>query len=289
MRWMCFIAYLSLYPLTIFATDLKISDVFFNNNKSDNPNAMPRLITNEQEYTTLSTYIDQRSSDYPTYIVRINHSINNQQLTCPQVHEKINSFFIDKISKDRFSSVSFINCIHNPQTGLAVEYTVQSYFDPINDESFSFLKEYMHQYNGTDLLGAPFLIEEAKGLVVSLNFSVGWKKNSSKRQYIEYDKNRNSIYFKNDFEFRKNLFTDILTTFFSDDPNKTLKFLNKWFFEQAELVYENTLRNANFAQLEPEKIFLMEQGEPIFVSPVKQFFSHNCSVYEHQHCLNPNL
>lgn len=86
---------------------------------------------------------------------------------------------------------------------------------------------------------------------------------------------------------RNKLFTDIYQNFFTNDPNKILPFLDKWIFVNASSVYEAILMDSNFVELQPERIFLMENGEQIFVSNLKYYFTHNCNRYSNHRCLQP--
>ncbi|RUR13281.1 hypothetical protein ELY15_02805 [Legionella sp. km772] len=148
----------------------------------------------------------------------------------------------------------------------------------------------MDQYNGSDLLGVALKIESAKALIVSLNLSVGMKKNPNVPPFVEYREDRSNHYFKSNYDLQINLVADINKRFFSDEPSKVLPFLDKWFFNHAGTIYRAILRDSNYAFLQPERIFLMEDGEPIFISPLKHYYPHNCaSRYDHQHCLKQEL
>lgn len=52
-------------------------------------------------------------------------------------------------------------------------------------------------------------------------------------------------------------------------------------------MYKAVLRDSNFVELQPEKIFLME-NEELFVSNFKQYFAHFCEPYANHRCLNPS-
>jgi hypothetical protein len=86
---------------------------------------------------------------------------------------------------------------------------------------------------------------------------------------------------------RTKLLSDIYQNFFTNDPNKILPFLDKWISSHASSIYKAVLRDSNYTELQPEKIFLMENNEELFVSNFKQYFAHYCEPYENHRCLNP--
>ena len=81
------------------------------------------------------------------------------------------------------------------------------------------------------------------------------------------------------------LFADIYNHFYSNDPEQVLPFLDKWIFLNAGAIYKAILRDSNYVEIEPERIFLMDNGEEIFISGLKQYFMHHCQKYENHHCL----
>lgn len=83
---------------------------------------------------------------------------------------------------------------------------------------------------------------------------------------------------------KNKLFSDIYQNFFTPDPDKILPFLDKWVSSHASSIYKAVLRDSNYVELLPEKIFLMD-NEEIFVSNLKQYFSHFCEPYENHRCL----
>ncbi len=226
-----------------------------------------------------------RSMDYPTQIIRTTGSMNDQQLTCEQVNDAIEERIVNYITSDKFAYHTYIQCTYNPDTNYATKFQITSYFDPINDEGVSYLKTYLATNNGSDLLGTKLNIESAKGLIVAINISAGMKKNPKKPPFIEYKEDHSSFFFKNNYEMNKILFSDINQNFYSNDPNKILPFLDRWLFPFAGNLYKAVLRDSNYAELQPEQIFLMEHGEKIFVSGLKYNFAHNCMQYDNHRCL----
>lgn len=289
MRWNYLIALL-LYPLCTFADNHLNSQVFFDTDKEQPlaDNTIERSISNNERILLKETS-SQRSTDYPTQIVRLSHDIASPQLTCAQVNEEIDRMFINKITKDKFTYTTYISCTYDPETKMATKFKISSYFDPLNDQAVAYLKTYLDEYNGSDLLGAAFNIESAKALIVSLSLSVGTKKNPNVPPFIEYREDHSSFYFKSNYELQTNLIAEVWEQFFTDEPDTILPFLDKWIFAHAGMLYKAILRDSNYALLEPERIFIMETGEPIFISPIKYYYAHVCSKYEHNHCLKQEL
>lgn len=285
MRSTHFIASLILYPLCIFANSY--STLILNKTLPTEKNTIERTLNNEREESQLLT--TQRTLDYPTHVIRMSKVLENLEMTCAEVNKQIDNVLVNKITKDKFSYTTYISCTYDIETRLATRYTIYSYFDPLTDEAIAYLNTYLDEYNGSDFLGSQLVIEPAKALVVSLNLSVGIKKNPNTPPFIQYKEDRSNFYFKNNYELQASLITDAKQRFFSDEPDQVLPFLDKWIFSHAGIIYRAILRDSNYALLQPERIFLMENGEPIFVSPIKYYYAHTCTKYEHQHCLKQEL
>lgn len=283
MRWNCLIIALLISPLYCFANQS------VNTPKSLNNHTIERTLTSENNLNTVEQSPKARTMDYPTQIIRMAKGITNQQLNCAQVNEQIDKVFVNKITKDKFAFTTLISCTYDPETKMAIRFTIHSYFDPLNDEAVAYLDTYLDEYNGIDLIGSPLSIESAKALVVSLNLSVGIKKNPNSPAFTEYRGDRSNFYFKNNYELQSNLIVDIGQRFLTDDPEKILPFLDKWLFNHAGAIYKNILIDSNYALLQPERIFLMESNEPLYVSPIKYYYAHNCNKYEHHKCLRQEL
>lgn len=286
MRLKYLINSLVFYPIFSFANPYP--ELFIDVQIKVPKNTIDRSLTNEKDQLTKDTTLLQRS-DYPTQIIRTSQNIIDRQINCQQVNEEIDKLFVNKITKDKFTYATYISCTYNPDTGMAVQFSILSYFDPLNEEAIAYLQTYLNEYNGTDLLGSPLFIESAKALVVALNLSVGVKKNINKPLFIKYREDRSNYYFKSNYELQNNLITDIRRRFITDDPEKILPFLDQWMFNHASALYKTILQDSNYSLMEPERIFLMDNGEPIFVSPIKFFYAHNCNQYDHHHCLKQGV
>ncbi len=226
MRWKYFATSLFLYPLFTFADNDLNSSIFFDTADPIAANTIERSLSNENNIAAINQTPIERSMDYPTQVIRMSKPIENHQLTCAQVNAEIDKIFISKITKDKFSYTTYISCTYDPETKIAVKFAINSYFDPINDEGVDYLNTYLDQYNGSDLLGTAFTIESAKALIVSLNLSVGMKKNPNMPPFIEYREDRSNYYFKSNYELQINLIADVGKRFFSDEPEKVLPFLD---------------------------------------------------------------
>lgn len=228
-----------------------------------------------------------RSIDYPTQIIRMKNNIEKQQTTCEEVHNQINNILINNIANDQFMYAFSITCHYDPNTFLATHFSINSYFDPVNDEAITFLKTYLSEYNGASLLGTKLKIESARGLIISLSVAAGMKKNPAKPPFTEYRRDRSNFYFKSNYEMKNKLFTDVYENFYSNSSDKILPFMDRWLFANASSLYKAVLRDSNYVELQPERIFLMENDEEIFVSGLKQYFMHHCEKYENHRCLKP--
>jgi len=289
MRRKYFITSLILYPLFSFANNNLNPTIIFDTSNSIEKNIIKRSVINENLLGKMNQNVLQRSIEFPTQIIRMAKTIDDQQLNCEQVNEQIDKVFVNKITKDQFAYATYISCTYNPENKIATKFTISSYFDPLNDEAIAYLKTYLDEYNGINLLGSPLTIESAKALIVSLNLSVGMKKNPNRPPFIEYREDRSNFYFKSNYELQNKLIADIRQRFLTDETDKILPFLDQWLFNHAGMLYKAILRDSNYALLQPERIFLMDNGEPIFVSPIKYYYIHNCNKYEHHHCLKQEL
>lgn len=286
MKFNYLIALLILLPLYAFSHP---EDDFKSITLSPNPeNKNTQTATYSNEADSLKQINSfNRSTDYPTQIIRMESNIENQQISCASVHEQINKTLVENIANERFTYAIYISCHYDPNTFLATQFTINSYFDPVNDEAITYLKSYLSEYNGSTLLGTKLKIESAKGLIISLSMAAGMKKNPTKPPFVEYRRDRSNFYFKSNYEMKNQLFADIYQNFYSNDPKLVLPFINKWIFSHADSMYKAILRDSNYTELQPERIFLMENGEELFVSGLKQYFMHHCQNYENHRCLKP--
>ena len=275
--------FLLAFPPYAVTSPLQQNDVLLTLNH-EIPNSKTTIYANELDANRNLNEVS-RTQDYPTHIIRMDHDIKNLMLTCDTVHEQISNIIVKPLIKDEISYTILVNCRFNPETNLAEEFIIHSYLDPISDAGIRYLENYKNENNGKEMFGYPIQIETAKGLVISMNITVGNRKKPERPPLILYRQDRGNLYFKNNYEMKNILFNDINKRFFSNDPALILPFIDKWFFMHANVLYKNILSEANYAELQPERIFIMEKGDEIFVSNLKQHFVHQCSKYENQRCL----
>lgn len=275
--------FLFTFPSYALTAPLEKNDAFLTLNQ-EIPNSKTTIYANEFDTRNVSDM--NRTQDYPTQIIRMNHDIKNLKLSCDTVHEQISNTIVKPLLQGEVAYAILVNCRFDPETHLAEEFIIHSYLDPISDAGFNYLQNYINENKGKELLGYPVNVEAAKGLVISMNITVGYRKKPERPPLILYRQDRGNIYFKNNYDMKNTLFTDINKHFFSNDPALILPFMDKWFFRHADVLYKNILREANYAELQPERIFIMEKGEEIFVSNLRQYFVHSCSKHENQHCLD---
>lgn len=225
-----------------------------------------------------------RTTDYPTQIVRMYAEIKGSTLTCEEVIQKIDVFFNNHITYDKFFYNTINYCGYDPATNYAVQFAINSYFDPLSDEAIVYLKKYLAEYNGRDLLGSTFQVENAQALIVSLNIDAGIEKNANDDTLLRLKHDNASHYFSTQYAMRMELIADLRQRFYSNNPELILPFLNKWFLIST-FNYDRVLHNSNYVELQPELIFLMEQGPKTFSPLLKLYYAHHCSKYENKHCL----
>lgn len=279
---------LFLSPLLAFAhTDSNSEGLIFSP-LPKNKNTVSRHYSNEQELPDLQQMV-QRTIDFPTQIVRVSGNVAGLKLSCEEVEDEIDRVFSKKISPNLFTYNTYINCGYDQDSPeqFAVNFSIQSYFDPLTDKAVDYLKAYLQEYNGYNLFNAATLhIENAKGVIISMNLNAGLKNNPDKPPFTLYRQDRNNFYFKSNFDMRKELITDIYQRFYSNDPEMILPFLDKWIFSYAGTVYYSILKASNYLELQPERIFVMENEGDIFVSDLRYYFANLCMKRNpNKHCL----
>ncbi|OEH46098.1 hypothetical protein lpari_02925 [Legionella parisiensis] len=142
----------------------------------ENKNSRVTTYSNETEHLKQNKLLT-RSIEYPTQIIRMEENIESQQFSCDEVNDQIDKILVQRIVNEKFSYAIYISCYYNPETKLATQFIINSYFDPLSDEAITYLESYLSEYNGTDLLGTKYKIESAKGLIISLEIAAGMKKN----------------------------------------------------------------------------------------------------------------
>ncbi|MGQ3888066.1 Lpg0189 family type II secretion system effector [Legionella sp. CNM-1927-20] len=222
--------------------------------------------------------------DYPTQIVRVGGKVEEFKITCEEVNKEIDKIFIQKINPDKFYYNTYIFCGFNPENHYAMNFSIHSYFDPLSNEAIDYLQKYLNQFNGHDLLGTKFYVENARGVVAALTINVGTKK-YPKGPLILSRQDHSSFYFNSNYEMRRELISDIQARFYSNDPEQLLPFFDNWLFPHAGKFYHRILIDANYMEVQPETIFLMDDEPTLFVSNLKYYYSNDCTTNPNQHCL----
>jgi len=151
-----------LLPLCAFSQSKITPDTMIFSDNPVNKNTIVRSFSNEFERLNQDNHFEERA-DYPTQVIRLSGSLENQQLDCDQVNKQIDETIVQNITPDKFTYNMYIICTYDPETNLATQFTIHSYFDPLDDNAIDFLKSYLSEYNGTDFLGTKLKIEPAKG------------------------------------------------------------------------------------------------------------------------------
>ena len=247
-------------------------------------NRLVKHYNNLQSLLTTNTFQD-RTIDFPTQIVRIEAAIQEPERSCESVQDEIYDFFTSHILSNQFYYNTLTFCQYDPDTHFAVRFGIDSYFDPMNDEAVDTLNNYLSEHNGKLLLGAPFEVESAKELVVSLNIDAGEIEGDYDDVFVRYRHDNNTLYYANHYQFIKEMLADVYRRFYSNDPNIILPFLQQWFFDYADRIYNSILKRSNYVLLQPERIFLMEKAPHAYTNPLKMYFAHHCDQHKNKHCL----
>ncbi|KTD61613.1 Lpg0189 family type II secretion system effector [Legionella spiritensis] len=226
-----------------------------------------------------------RNGNYPTQIVRIRGEFAHPSRYCDEVLGDIDEFFNRKITSDQFLYNTLVFCGFDPATEYATQFAINSYFDPLNDKAVAYLQTYLAEHNGRELLGTTFQVEEAKGVAVSMDIDAGEEADRSSQVLTRYRHDNQTHYFSSNYDLTKQLITDIRQRFYSNDPDKILPFLQKWFFHNAGSMYYYVLKSSNFVELRPQRLFIMDKEPKVYTSPLRMYFAHHCDNYENSRCL----
>lgn len=241
--------------------------------------------SNEEALTNKQFYFE-RNIDFPTQIVRFHAELKNYTKKCSSTDPEIKAFFTGKIEKtDLIYYNIFIQCQYDPKTEFAISVSINAYLDPLTDEAVEYLKTYISEHNGHDLLGTRFEMESARGLVVSLNIDAGIPQDEYATVLLRYQHDNKTLYFPNNYEMLKILITDIKKNFYSNDAQYILPFMTRWFYSHSAMVYGRVLKMSSYVELQPERIFTMERAPFAYTSPLRMYYSHSCKNYPNKKCL----
>lgn len=288
MKIYCLLGALFLSPLLCFATANDNKEHLIFSPLPNDKNWIVKHYSNEQEIPN-QQHMLQRTVDFPTQIVRVRGNVAGLELSCEEIGDEIEQIFTNKISPDLFLYNTYINCAYDQDSPeeYAVSFSIQSYFDPLTDKAVDYLKSYLQEYNGYNLFDTSTLhIENAKGIIVSMTLNAGLKHNPEQASFTLYRQDRKNFYFKSNFDMRKELIADIYHRFYSNNPEVILPFFEKWISPAANTIYHAILKASNYLELQPERIFIMENEGDIFVSDLRYYFANLCMKRNpNKHCL----
>lgn len=247
----------------------------------------PSTNTLIREYSSTKftkTILHKRSVDYPTQIVRLHGYLSGQDQTCEQVFDTINEFFNDQITYDRFFYNTIQYCSYDVSTNFATSFSINSYFDPLDNEAITYYQKYFAEHNGHNLLGVPFNIESAQGVIVSLDLDAGIENEQNDNSIVLLRHDNASHYFSNNYKMQLDLLADADERLFTHQSDLIFSFIGKW-LQVPGGIYFSVLSKANYVELRPELIFLMDKEPRIFTPLLKLYYSNHCSKYENRHCL----
>jgi hypothetical protein len=232
----------------------------------------------------LHSVTSKRMFDYPTQVVRIKGDVTAIAKSCDEVFAKIDEFYSNHITWDKFFYDTILYCSYDPETNNATSFMINSYFDPLDENAVAYLEKYLAHHNGRKLLGSTFTVESAKGLVVSLNIDAGIEDENDPNALMRYQHDNAGHYYSSDYAMRMDLINDIYSRFYSNDPNVILPFVTTW-FKTSTMRYERVLGQSNYVEIQPELVFLMDNEPKIFTPNLRLYYSHHCSQYENGRCL----
>lgn len=238
--------------------------------------------SNEKEQSAFANFAS-RTQDFPTQIVRTQGNVRELQVSCDEVNAEIDNIFISKINYTQYTYNTYVSCSYDVKTKLATSFSINAYFDPLTDSAIEDVKAYIEQYNGHDLFGSSFQLESAKGIIISLNIMAGIKNNANTLNLQRQD--RANFAFKSNYDMKTALIADIYQRFYTHDPELILPFISKWLYSGAERIYQGILRRSNYIELQPERIFLMQNDGDIFVSNLRFSYANSCNKYPNKRCL----
>lgn len=244
-------------------------------------------VTREHSYIKEApphSLLPERTFEYPTQIVRVQGDITAPAMTCDDVFAKIDQFYTNHITWNKFFYDTILYCAYNPETNYAKSFMINSYFDPLNESAVTQLEKYLAHYNGRKLLGTTFTVESAKSVVVSLNIDAGTEDVDDPESLMRYQHDNSAHYFTSDYSMRQDLIRDIYQRFYSNDPDVIIPFILNW-FKTSAIRYERVLSESNYVEIQPELIFMMDNEPKIFTPNLRLYYSHHCSKYENGRCL----
>lgn len=248
------------------------------------PNTLVKHYCSENQDSHQS-YTIPRTQDFPTHIVRLAHDISALHLSCAEVDRQIDEIFIKKLPADKFAYNTYVYCGYDPATNLATNFSINSYIDPTTDTAIDYFKDYLAQYNGSELLGTTLNFEKAKGVIAAITLQAGYKRNPNQTSLKIWQQDHSNFFFKSNYDLRMQFIEDIYNRFYSNDARVVLPFLNQWIYDKAGNIYYHVLQESNYVELQPERIFLMEKEGDIFVSDLRYYFAHQCHHNPNRRCL----
>ncbi len=251
---------------------------------SSPPNTIVKQFSNEAELFANPHF--ERSRDVPTHIVRMSAKVDKaQDLLCDDVVDEISSYFVEEINHHLFTYNIIVFCTFDAETELATHFAIQSYFDPLSDKGIAYLEDFMQRKNEQLLLGSLFKVEQAKGMVIALNIDAGIKENRDIPVLVRYQHDNNNHYFASNYVMSKQLIEDIKKRFYSHEAEVILPFLAQWIGPTIKGLYNNILQRVDYVELQPERIFLMDEAPYAFTSSLRYYFAHSCKNYDNKRCL----
>lgn len=219
----------------------------------------------------------------PTHVMRMSADVSSEKVSCDEVSSLIDKEFTRPIVENDFFYMIFLGCGYDIETELATNFRFSMVFDPMSSEAVEKLQDFVTQNQNKKLLGQIFNVEQAKRAIVMLTVQAGLKKDPYAKEFVMYQQDKSYKIFPTYLD-SLNFNADARQRFYSQKPDQVLAFLSEWFGSYMWGMYNRVLRQSTLAELHPDKVLLMENGEELH-APLQVYFAHWCSKYPNGFCM----
>jgi len=249
------------------------------------PNVLVKHDSNEQEVMSKLDWSENRGH-HPTRIVRLDGEITESGVSCQDVQQAVADTFFSHINGSHFLYNTLMMCHYDPQTHDAAHLSIDSYIDPISNDDEAMLHQLEQTFEGYLFFGVPLHIEKAQGVIISLELNAAREDKHGDPRIIRFRRDHKTLYFNSNFDLTKQFIIDVRRRFYSQNPDVILPFIRQWFYESLGDAYASLLRKVNLVELLPERIFVMQSGEPTFTSHLHMYYLNHCQRYDSKVCLD---
>lgn len=191
-----------------FASGQAFSDTSLTTSKNLNHQKHISIHDSSKKKSEIQLNHQQRTRSFPTQIVRLNLDLSNQNIQCDEISNAMNDLLIFKLKNKAITYLITQTC-YRSEKGEPDYYTLSAFFDPQTDDAITYLQTYSAENNGKDFFGVPFIIESAKGVIISLKIMEGIKTSRDKSTSTTLYSLNNKLYFNNVYDMDNTLINDI--------------------------------------------------------------------------------